>query len=271
MNQSKKKWIQPLRFQAVDETSFEEKFSFRMNLRQLLRVTLAFLLLFALFVYALFVYTPLNYLIPSWQEDHYLIKYQTLASQVDSIEQRFKQQNTFLSDMQHMLAGKDFELEASEAATPQIGRPPLANLTVPKADSLLREELGQYPDAELEKQLTKLFLSPPINNPVAIQTIRGGKSAYTIRLSSQPNEPVYSIAKGVVIQTSYTVDQGCIVIVQHANNLISIYKNAGQLLKKAGDAVESAEIIASVSEQGALDFELWEDGRAIEPEQYIYF
>ena len=64
---------------------------------------------------------------------------------------------------------------------------------------------------------------------------------------------------------------------RHSQDLVSIYKHCGSLLKKEGDSVKAGEAIALVGNTGQLTtgphlhFELWYRGRAINPEIHIVF
>ena len=75
---------------------------------------------------------------------------------------------------------------------------------------------------------------------------------------------------------AYTIESEWAIIVQHENNYLSIYKNNARLLRKAGDTVKAGETIAigpnitnNTAEQ--FYFELWKDGHAVNPEEYIIF
>jgi lipoprotein NlpD len=70
---------------------------------------------------------------------------------------------------------------------------------------------------------------------------------------------------------------GYVIQVQHAGDLISIYKHNSVLLKKQGDVVRVGEAIAVVGNTGEettgphLHFELWHGGKPVNPEKYIKF
>ena len=65
--------------------------------------------------------------------------------------------------------------------------------------------------------------------------------------------------------------------IQHESNLVSVYKHNAELLKKTGDKVNAGEAIAIVGNTGELTsgphlhFELWHEGKPLNPEQYIDF
>ena len=58
-------------------------------------------------------------------------------------------------------------------------------------------------------------------------------------------------------------------MVQH-NNYLSVYRNTTKMLKQVGDIVESGETIALMGGE-PLWFELWQNGKPIDPEQVIAF
>ena len=70
---------------------------------------------------------------------------------------------------------------------------------------------------------------------------------------------------------------GYVIQVQHSQNLVSVYKHCGSLLKKEGDIVKAGEAIALVGNTGEkttgphLHFEIWNRGRALDPAKYIVF
>ncbi|HRG91008.1 MAG TPA: M23 family metallopeptidase, partial [Chitinophagales bacterium] len=68
-----------------------------------------------------------------------------------------------------------------------------------------------------------------------------------------------------------------VITVQHANDLVSIYKHNSKLLKKTGAYIKAGEVIAVVGNTGELStgphlhFELWHKGRSLNPKDYIAF
>ena len=99
---------------------------------------------------------------------------------------------------------------------------------------------------------------------------------YGIRMLVAPNENILNIFAGTVIYSAYTIESGWTIIVQHESNYLSVYKNNARVLRKAGDMVKAGEIIAvapnetnNTAEQ--FYFELWKDGHAVNPEEYIIF
>ena len=82
---------------------------------------------------------------------------------------------------------------------------------------------------------------------------------------------------GVIIFAGFTIETGYVIYIQHENNLVSVYKHNSELLKNIGDKVKAGEAIAIIGNTGHLSygphlhFELWHNGRALNPELYIDF
>jgi murein DD-endopeptidase MepM/ murein hydrolase activator NlpD len=66
-------------------------------------------------------------------------------------------------------------------------------------------------------------------------------------------------------------------MVQHGQNITTCYKHNSELLKKQGERVRAGEAIAIMGNTGKettgphLHFEIWIDGTAVNPEEYIRF
>ena len=80
-----------------------------------------------------------------------------------------------------------------------------------------------------------------------------------------------------MILATWSSETGYTITVQHSNNLISVYKHNSVLLKKVGDYVKAGEAIAIIGNSGEqttgphLHFELWYNGSAINPQDYMVF
>ena len=96
-------------------------------------------------------------------------------------------------------------------------------------------------------------------------------------IATKRDEPIQSIQDGHVIFSAFTPSTGYVIIIQHANNLISVYKHCSSLLKKEGVFVRGGEVIALVGNTGELStgphlhFELWHNGNPVNAEDYINF
>jgi murein DD-endopeptidase MepM/ murein hydrolase activator NlpD len=100
---------------------------------------------------------------------------------------------------------------------------------------------------------------------------------YGIDVVAKANEVVKSVLDGTVIFSTWTIETGYTITIQHENNFVSIYKHNSELLKKVGTFVHAGEAIAIIGNSGELSsgphlhFELWFNGQPVNPEDYIKF
>ena len=100
---------------------------------------------------------------------------------------------------------------------------------------------------------------------------------YAIDIATTPNESVLTTMKGTVIFTGFDPNAGYVIQLQHPNGFVSVYKHNAKLLKSQGDVVSAGEVIALAGNTGSLStgvhlhFELWLDGKPVDPSEYINF
>ena len=108
-------------------------------------------------------------------------------------------------------------------------------------------------------------------------SLHADKRHFGTDIAATPNECVLAVLDGTVVFSNYTAETGYVIGVQHNQGYMSIYKHLGSLLKREGDKVKGGEAIALVGNTGTLStgphlhFELWDKGRAVNPENYIVF
>ena len=102
-------------------------------------------------------------------------------------------------------------------------------------------------------------------------------SHYGIDIVAKKNEPIKATLDGTVIFCDWTIKTGYVIAIQHQNNIISVYKHNSALMKKEGNYVKAGEVIAIIGNTGELTsgphlhFELWYDGKAVNPKEFMRF
>jgi len=96
-------------------------------------------------------------------------------------------------------------------------------------------------------------------------------------IAAEENEAVKAALDGTVLSSSWSVEDGHVVMIQHANNLVTVYKHNAAVLKKNGQYVKAGEPIAIVGNTGEnstgphLHFEVWYNGAPVDPQDYVTF
>lgn len=105
--------------------------------------------------------------------------------------------------------------------------------------------------------------------------ITGGKQFHRgLDFSGNPGDPVKVVADGVVIFAGRDAGYGNVVDVDHGNGLMTRYAHNRQLLVRIGERVRAGQQIAAMGATGRatgthLHFEVWRDGRPVNPRQFL--
>jgi murein DD-endopeptidase MepM/ murein hydrolase activator NlpD len=206
----------------------------------------------------------------------------SLALKVDSLAVEVDRKDKFILNFQRILSG-DTTSDFSDPAKSFEGvEKPLASarkITLAATDSAFKKEFEQSDlsvSIKGNRDLEQTFFFTPITGFVS-DKYNSKKGHYGIDIVAKANEPVKCIADGTVIIASWTQDSGYIIALQHAGNLISVYKHNAGLLKKVGNFVNAGDIVAIVGNSGEmtdgphLHFELWYNGNSLNPEEFVTF
>jgi murein DD-endopeptidase MepM/ murein hydrolase activator NlpD len=268
------------RLVVMNEDTFEERFSLRQTPLGFLWLSASFMLVIIFLVVILIAFTPIREYIPGYADvgvQNQLIK---LNFQADSLQKSVVFKQRYLDNIALILSGKDSAIQPKDLrdSTKNYGN---MNFQTNAADSALRNEIenqDQYSltiDVKPRGGVSGFFFFVPIKGEVS--------SAFDLReenfgvdiLSADENEPVRSTLDGTVIASGWSTAYGYVISVQHAENLISIYKYNSVALKKPGESVRAGDpiaIVGSFGKQGPqLHFELWYNGTAINPTDYMVF
>lgn len=265
------------------DTTYEEVWFMRLSRLNVLTVISSSILLVAILVIALIVYTPVKELIPGYPSGEMTRDIRLNALKLDSLEYQLFLKDQFIDNLATIIKGEepsDYDMSESEI--------PFSPSTIQdyhsREDSILREEVEEqqrfsltvFESVDKPKNLSELFFFPPVKGMISSQFEAASKH-YGIDLVPADDQFVKATLDGTVVMADYTSATGFVIQILHSNDLVSIYKHNKQLLKKAGDIVRAGEVIAVVGNSGEittgphLHFELWYQGKPINPEDYILF
>lgn len=151
-------------------------------------------------------------------------------------------------------------------------------------DSLLRAEMEGDGDYSLARTLRsreqgdgKLFFAAPVEGIITRHFSRDD-NYLGVGIQAAPNAPVTSIDDGTVIDVVTGGERGTLVTVQHFNGFVSIYRNLSQVLVSKGQVLKSRQVIgynamadAGKKDNPLVEMEIWSEGKAVDPENYIVF
>lgn len=271
------------RLLLIDERTYAEKFSIKLNRLNVLLLAFAAFTVHGLFVTVVIVFTPLKQYIPGYSDQ--ATKQNAYRSVVlaDSLAVALAHRDLYIDNLRMVLSG-ELPADSSTLFTPIQEKPTAADLVPQRADSLLRarvDRAGAYDVAEGgrptdRKDLAGLFFFTPLRG-VVTTTFDRSQGHFGIDIVTKADAAVKACLEGTVILASWTTDGGHVIQVQHANELVSVYKHNSTLLRKVGDRVKAGEAIAIVGNSGELTtgphlhFELWSKGEPVDPQAYMVF
>ncbi len=269
----------------INESTYEERFSFRLSRINVILLAVVLFIFNALFVSAIIVYTPLKEFIPGYSDQKVKMNAYRAMATADSLDRAMAIRDAYIDNLRNVLSG-NLPADRITLTVPAVQAPAAADLQPSMADSLLREKVraeeaysvhSTGSAATLDRfGLPGLLFFPPLRG-VVTSTFNPGEGHYGIDIVTKADEAVKACLDGTVILASWTSDAGYVIQVQHTLDLVSIYKHNAVLLKKTGDHVKAGEAIAIVGNSGELTtgphlhFELWSGGRAVDPQTYIGF
>jgi murein DD-endopeptidase MepM/ murein hydrolase activator NlpD len=127
-------------------------------------------------------------------------------------------------------------------------------------------------------EILKTAPSFPASFPVRGILTRDFDSAekhFGIDIASKEGSDFNAVADGTVISAGWTINNGYSIYIQHAGGMVSVYKHASRLYRQIGELVQKGENLGVVGNTGLLSsgphlhFELWKDGVALDPADYL--
>ena len=288
MKIKKGKWSQFLhkirfkyRVTVINENTLEEFWHVRLSRFSLLLY--GSILIFTTFILlaSLVVFTPIKYYLPGYNESGNRTAIIRESMMVDSLLKQMKLQDSYLKVVKSIISG-----EIPSDSVKSLDSVALKERAVVLMEKSDREKdfLEEYENAE-KYNLTSLSSKENENIFVFFKPVNGVVSSaydpengqYGISVLTAKNESVVSVLSGTVVYTGFTFDQGWVIQIQHDENYISIYKNNTTLLKKQGSKVRAGEAIAFTGEESSgkagnqFYFELWKQGKSVNPEEVILY
>ncbi|MGB5554409.1 MAG: M23 family metallopeptidase [Flavobacteriaceae bacterium] len=277
----KRKLLHKYRLVILNESTFEEKISFKLSRLNVFVTGSLFIIGLIGLTILLIAFTPLREYIPGYSSTKLKRQATELTYKTDSLVRTLNYTNRYLDNIRMVLKG---DIENNTINRDSLFEkykldPSTVDLTPIKEDSLLRAEVAledKYNLFERNLERTGLVFFPPING-IVTQGYDADKRHYAVDVVAPKDTPVKAVANGMVIFAEWTADTGYVIILEHKEGLLSVYKHNGSLNKVQGDMVKSGEVIASVGNTGELTtgphlhFELWDNGTPVNPLNFVDF
>jgi len=277
----KQKLLHKYRLVILNESTFEEKISFKLSRMNVFVTGSLFIIGLIGFTILLIAFTPLREYIPGYSSTKLKRQATELTYKTDSLVATLNYTNRYLDNIRKVLRGdiENNEINRDSLFDQYTLDPSTIDLTPIKEDSLLRAQVtleDKYNLFERNINNSGQVLFSPLSGTIS-QEFDTENEHFAVDIVAPTDSPIKAVANGTVIFAEWTAETGYVIILEHMDGLISVYKHNGSLNKGQGDVVRSGEVIASVGNTGELTtgphlhFELWSNGSPIDPLNFIDF
>ena len=240
-------------------------------------------LLVAGVLYLVIIFTPVGSMLPGYVNKGEKDKIISNNLRVDSLMHEIEKQDAYLANIRAIIDG-DITLDSLKNSPQPVSNKDFSVETTELEAEFVKnwEERERYnltSQAASVAALQELNLFRPTKGEI-IRTFDPSTDHYGVDIAEVPGENIVSIHDGIVVFSDYTANDGYTIVLQHRENLISIYRNCYRLLKQVGNKVYGGEVIGTLSdgsgeksgkEKKFLHLELWHRSKPLDPNIYIPF
>ena len=275
------KLLHKYRLVVLNEDTFEERLAFKLTRLNVFVLGSLIAILLVAATTVLIAFTPVREYIPGYSSTALQKQALELDFKTDSLLEVVSMNDAYISSVKKVLRGevsavvinKDSIFKAAQADTDVL------DLNPSKADSILRAKVSnedKYNLFETATTAADFVFFPPVNGSISAD-FNINEKHFAVDIVIPKNTPIKAIADGRVLFASWTSDASYVIIIDHGDELISVYKHNSSLTKSQGEFVKAREVIAISGSSGELStgphlhFELWNNGIPSNPSTFIDF
>jgi peptidase M23-like protein len=274
----------------LDEDALDAPRRYRVRPAQILALVGAVSLGVGLILVLLLVLTPAKGLFPGLATDEMRRTSRLNALRLEAMEDSVAAQTQYVDHIRNLMMGRIPEGPQTETSRPNSAdtgglssvpaNPGSADWEehAQPAFSISRMPIGD--GRALPAVVGPIVLAPrfPVLPPVDGFLTRGFEPRighYALDMAVAEGTVVRAMSDGYVVLADWTHDGGYVIAIQHSGGYLSVYKHNQRLMKRVGDRVTAREPIAASGNTGEvttgphLHFELWHDGHAQDPTDFL--
>lgn len=270
------------RLVLLNEDTFEEEGNVRLTRLNLIALIGVSLILLVAIIYSLIAFTNIRELIPGYPDAAMRQHIRENAMKVDSLEYEQSIRDQYFENLRRIISGEMPENYLNDTT----GMSDVQEITFlrSKNDSLLRQQVeaeeqfrvSVLEESRIDGNLYDLHFFTPVNG-IITRSFNPSEGHFGVDLVAETDEVVKAALDGTVTMSTWTLETGNVIQIQHDFELITVYKHNATLFKSVGQKVKAGDAIAIVGNSGELTtgphlhFELWHDRVPLDPVQYIAF
>lgn len=198
---------------------------------------------------------------------------------IDSLSNKIQAQENYIANIKRILLG-EIPIDSQYDSIPKD----LKEMDLSKLNAEETQEENTIAKKVKNDMLTKndsqkdakiAYFASPVEGVVSQAFDR--KNHIGIDVVTEKDNVVKACLAGTIIYSGFTRKDGYIVIIDHGDKLLSVYKHNKRILKKIGAKVQLGDPVSIVGDTGEnsdgphLHFELWLDQQPVNPAKYMSF
>lgn len=267
-----KRLQKPTKYAATDPYSFKERWSFQSNLIHVI----SFVILLFLLIGGISAYLFAHFFAESKYGSPDRLKLEEQRIQIEEFKAKLNAQDRYIDNIRAIMSG-EVPAGISIDSIEQVETINVDSLSSDEtqAEKRIAQEVKKDILTPTEEKLNLTYFGTPVYGVVSQDF--DPKKHPAIDIVASKDEVIKACLAGTVIYTGFTRKDGYIVILEHADGFISVYKHNKTVLKKIGSKVQLGDPIAIVGNTGEntdgphLHFELWYNQVPVNPTDYINF
>jgi murein DD-endopeptidase MepM/ murein hydrolase activator NlpD len=277
-----RRMMQKYRLVVLNEESYEEIGFIRLSRLNIMAIIGILVLFLIALVYVTIAYTPVREFIPGYPDAMMSHNIRQNAMKLDSIQRELVMRDQYFLNINRIVNGERPEDFLNDTSTIQGANDIVFSRSL--NDSILRQKVEAEEQFRLSisersterKELHDIHFFTPVQG-IITNRFNPLENHYGIDLVAGPNEVVKAALDGTVTMATWTLETGYVIQIQHASNIMSVYKHNAELFKSVGMRVNAGDVIAIIGNSGELTtgphlhFELWHNGVPLNPADYIAF
>lgn len=238
-------------------------------------------IVFAMMLNALVLFTPIRYVIIDRIDHSFRTELLQITDRLAQLQDSLNVRDNQLSNIRNVIrtsADTVFAVstirENAELLDERLSTPNRLLQSVSVADEL---RVPRVPDFSFDFSPSESMIFP-VEFPVR-GLVSGTHSPETghfgIDIAANAGAPIRNIARGIVVNAEWSINYGYTIKVQHSDGYLSVYKHSTTPTRNTGEFINKGDILGSVSKSGLvstgphLHFELWRNGRPLDPLNYL--
>jgi len=223
-----------------------------------------------------FFLTPLSSIYQQRLDDNFRDEVIAINKRVTALQDTLMLRDMQLDDLKNFVRSvPDTTFEVSEGVLSNIGRFQSSMFVnhdnVYAFDMLTQYESMNHLSVERSRDFPSFF---PVEGTIT-QRFSSERGHLGIDIAAARDRDFKSVADGIVVKATWTINYGYVMVLQHRDGIMTIYKHASKLYRDEGDFILKGDLLGTVGNRGVLStgshlhLELWKNGVPQDPLLYL--